>query len=106
MCGRNTSPRRAHEGDKSPGIRKRMLTRDVMPILEPRGEVVEEREGVTDRFSEFSEVLLQAAASAGRIAEPFAASRKLQRIGRIVRGPQADARPPYAMPNWLSFRSK
>ena len=54
-----------------------MLTRYVMPILQPRGEVAEEWNGIADGFCQLSKVLLDTAASAGRIVKPFAASREL-----------------------------
>jgi hypothetical protein len=51
-----------------------------MPVLKPRGEVAEEREGVTKSFRDLAQVLRDATPSARRIAKPFAAGRKLESI--------------------------
>jgi|SRR5580698_6757711 len=97
----DASPGRAYEADEGSGIGERMLARDVVPILESRRKVVEEGHGVANRFGDLSQVLLDTAASAGRIAKPFAAGSELQNIDRIVRRPQTDTGPPYAMPDGL-----
>jgi hypothetical protein len=80
MRGRDASSRWAYEGNERSRVWERMLTRNIMPVLKPRGEVAEERKGVTKSFRDLPEVLRDATTSARRIAKPFAAGRELESI--------------------------
>jgi hypothetical protein len=104
MRGRDASSRGAYQGDEGSRVGERMFTRNIMPVLKPRREVAEGREGVTKSFRDLPEALRDATASARRIAKPFAAGRELESIRRLVCVPQTDARPPHVMPNWLRLR--